>query len=343
MVVIGVHALLLRAILSFFIAFAFSVFFGSWFIKRLKQYQIGQAIRDDGPQAHLKKSGTPTMGGLIILKAMLLALILTGDWSNPYLWVAVLSTVAFSAIGFVDDYRKVIQKNSKGLAARWKFLFQSLFAILISLIYYFIPQSANQFLFIPFLKLSLSIGAYFILISYLTIVGATNAANLTDGLDGLAIFPIALIALAFAFLAYFIGNQGLSLQIHLPYVPHAEELVVFCCALAGAGLGFLWFNAYPAEVFMGDVGSLGLGAALGVVAVILRQELLLFLMGGILVAETLSVILQVASFKLTRKRIFKMSPLHHHFELSGWSESKVIIRFWIITILLVIIGLSSLL
>ena len=315
-----------------------------YFIVRLKQLQIGQMVRDDGPQTHLIKAGTPTMGGVLIIVAIVISVALWGDWSSKPLVVAVLVTVGFSLIGLVDDYRKVVFRNSRGLPARWKYFWQSVLALVVGAYLYYTAQSPVETqLLIPFLKdVAPQMGFFFIFFTYFVIVGSSNAVNLTDGLDGLALMPTVLIALALGVFAYVVGNVHYSSYLNMPYIANTGELLVFCGALCGAGLGFLWFNAYPAEIFMGDVGALGLGAALGVLAVEVHQELVLLLMGGIFVAETVSVILQVASFKLTGKRIFRMAPLHHHFELKGWSEPKVIVRFWIITVLLVLLGLATL-
>jgi phospho-N-acetylmuramoyl-pentapeptide-transferase len=273
-----------------------------------------------------------------------ISVLLWGDLSNPYIWIALFVTMGFGAIGCVDDYRKITKKNTKGLSARKKLLFQSLIALLATSFLYFSATSGSETqLVIPFCKtVMIHLGLFYFVFSYFVIVGTSNAVNLTDGLDGLAIMPSILVILALGIFAYVTGNVHFANYLSLPYLPHAAELVVFCGALVGAGLGFLWYNSYPAQVFMGDVGSLSIGGALGIVAVMIRQELILLLMGGVFVAETISVILQVASFKLRGKRIFKMAPLHHHFELSGWPEPKVIVRFWIITVILVLLGLATL-
>ncbi|GGY62750.1 phospho-N-acetylmuramoyl-pentapeptide-transferase [Cellvibrio zantedeschiae] len=336
--------LTLRAILGVLTALGISLLLGPWFIRRLSELKIGQSVRNDGPQTHLSKSGTPTMGGALILVAIFASTLLWSDLSNRYVWVVMIVTAIFGAVGWVDDYRKVAKKDSRGLPARWKYFWQSIagFGAAIFL-YYAAATPAETQLFIPFFKnVALDLGLFYIVFSYFVIVGTSNAVNLTDGLDGLAIMPCVMVAGALALIAYLAGNLKFSDYLHIAYIPGAGELVVFCCAMVGAGLGFLWFNTYPATVFMGDVGALALGAALGVIAVIVRHEIVLFIMGGIFVLETVSVILQVASFKLTGKRIFRMAPIHHHFELKGWPEPRVIVRFWIITLMLVLIGLATL-
>lgn len=315
------------------------------FIRRLQKLQYGQVVRTDGPQAHLKKSGTPTMGGSLILIALSVSVLLWADLTNLYIWIALFVTLGFGAIGFVDDYRKIRKKNTKGLSARKKLLYQSIITFIATSALYFTASSGSETqLVIPFCKnMVIHLGIFYFVFSYFVIVGTSNAVNLTDGLDGLAIMPIILVVMGLGVFAYVSGNVHFAHYLSLPYLASAGELTVFCAALIGAGLGFLWYNAYPAQLFMGDVGSLSLGGALGIVAVMVRQEIILFLMGGIFVAETLSVILQVASYKLRGgKRIFKMAPLHHHFELSGWPEPKVIVRFWIITVILVLLGLATL-
>jgi len=336
--------LTLRAILGVLTALGISLLLGPWFIRRLAELKIGQSVRTDGPQTHLTKSGTPTMGGALILIAIFASTLLWSDLNNRYVWVVMIVTAVFGAVGWVDDYRKVAKKDSRGLPARWKYFWQSIagFGAAIFL-YYTASTPAETQLFIPFFKnVALELGLFYILFTYLVIVGTSNAVNLTDGLDGLAIMPCVMVAGALALISWIVGNIKFSEYLHVAYVPGAGELVVFCCAMVGAGLGFLWFNTYPAMVFMGDVGALALGAALGVIAVIVRHEVVLFIMGGIFVLETVSVILQVASFKLTGKRIFRMAPIHHHFELKGWPEPRVIVRFWIITLMLVLIGLATL-
>lgn len=336
--------LTLRAILGVLTALAISLWFGAPMIRRLNYLQVGQAVRDDGPATHLVKSGTPTMGGTLILIAIFVSALLWSDLSNRYVWVVLLVTFGFGAIGFIDDYRKVVFKNPKGLAAKWKYLGQSVVGLAAAIYLYMTATlPAETALIIPFFKnVSLQMGPFFVLLTYFVIVGSSNAVNLTDGLDGLAILPSVMIGGALGLIAYLAGHSYFSDYLHIPYVPGAGELVVFSAALAGAGMGFLWFNTYPAQVFMGDVGALALGAALGVIAVVARHEIVFFIMSGVFVVETLSVILQVASFKLTGKRIFRMAPLHHHFELKGWPEPRVIVRFWIITVMLVLFGLATL-
>ena len=336
--------LTLRAILGVLTALVFSFVLGPAMIRRLTVHKIGQTVRDDGPRSHLDKSGTPTMGGALILVAIALATLLWSDLGNRYVWIALVTTLAFGLIGLVDDYRKLVLKDPVGLPARWKYFWQSLAGLAAAAVLYLTADSpAATALLIPYLKeVSIPLGLGFVPFAYFVIVGASNAVNLTDGLDGLAILPTVMVAGALGIFAYVSGHAAFSEYLKIPYLPGAGELVVFCGALVGAGLGFLWFNTYPAQVFMGDVGALGLGAALGVVAVMVRQELVLMVMGGVFVMETLSVILQVASYKLTGRRIFRMAPLHHHFELKGWPEPRVIVRFWIITVILVLIGLASL-
>lgn len=338
------HYLTLRALLSALTSFIIAIWAGPTMIRRLSQYQIGQTIRDDGPQSHLSKAGTPTMGGALILFAIILTTLLWGNLENRYLWVVLIVTFGFGAIGWADDYRKLIRKNSKGLPARWKYFFQSILGLSAAIILFYLARSpAETQLLIPFFKhIFLQLGILYIPLAYLVIVGTSNAVNLTDGLDGLTILPTVLVGGALGIFAYVTGNVSFANYLAIPFVPGVGELVIFCAAIVGAGLGFLWFNTYPAQIFMGDVGALGLGAALGVIAVMVRQELVLLLMGGVFVMETVSVILQVASFKLTGKRIFRMAPIHHHFELKGWPEPRVIVRFWIITVVLVLCGLATL-
>lgn len=337
--------LTLRAILGILTALLISLVIGPVMIRKLSQYQIGQAVRDDGPQTHLSKAGTPTMGGALILVAIAIATLLWADLTNRYVWVVLLVTLLFGAIGWVDDYRKVVERNPRGLPARWKYFWQSVIGATAAIVLYVtasLPQETS--LYLPFLKnVSLTLGpVFFILLTYFVIVGSSNAVNLTDGLDGLAIMPTVMVAGALAIFAYLSGHAQFANYLLIPHLPGTGELIIFCGALVGAGLGFLWFNTYPAQVFMGDVGALALGAALGTVAVIVRQEIVLFIMGGVFVMETISVILQVASFRLTGRRIFRMAPLHHHFELKGWPEPRVIVRFWVVTVVLVLIGLASL-
>ncbi|ARU58695.1 MAG: phospho-N-acetylmuramoyl-pentapeptide-transferase [Pseudomonadales bacterium] len=335
----------LRGILGVLTALGISLLVGPLMIRKLSHYQIGQAVRDDGPQSHLSKAGTPTMGGALILIAVAISTLLWSDLSNRYVWITLLVTLAFGAIGWVDDYRKVVEKNSRGLAARWKYFWQSVFGMTAAIVLYMTASLPQETVFLlPIFKgFEWQMGAItFCLLTYFVVVGSSNAVNLTDGLDGLAIMPTVMVAAALAIFAYFSGHIQFADYLHIPHLPGAGELLVFCGALVGAGLGFLWFNTYPAQVFMGDVGALALGAALGIVAVIVRQEIVLFIMGGVFVMETISVILQVASFKLTGRRIFRMAPLHHHFELKGWPEPRVIVRFWVITVVLVLVGLATL-
>jgi phospho-N-acetylmuramoyl-pentapeptide-transferase len=337
--------LTLRAILATVSALAISLIVGPSMIAKLSRYQIGQVVRDDGPKTHLPKAGTPTMGGALILVAILVATILWADLSNRFVWTVLGVTFAFGLIGFYDDYLKLVVRSPKGLVARWKYFWQSVAGLATACALYYTAQTpAETTLFLPFFKgfAAPLTGFGFILFAYLMIVGMSNAVNLTDGLDGLAIMPAALVASALGVFAYASGNAVFASYLQIPAIPHAGELIVFCAALAGAGLGFLWFNSYPAQVFMGDIGALAIGAAIGVIAVIVRQELVALVMGGIFVLETASVMLQVASFKLTGKRIFRMAPIHHHFELKGWAEPKVIVRFWIISLLLVLAGLATL-
>ncbi|MEY3747299.1 MAG: hypothetical protein RL194_758 [Pseudomonadota bacterium] len=335
----------LRAVLATLTALIISFVIGPGLIRKLTQYKVGQSVRDDGPQTHLVKAGTPTMGGALILVAIAVSTLLWADLSNRYVWVVLITTLGFGVIGWVDDWRKVVHRNPKGLAAREKYFWQSLIGFGVA-IYLFSTASvpAQTELIFPFFKdWVLPLGAVsFIVLTYFVIVGTSNAVNLTDGLDGLAIMPTVMVASALAIFAYVAGHLYFSRYLGVPYVPGAGELAIFCAAIGGAGLGFLWFNAYPAEVFMGDVGALALGAALGVVAVIVRQEIVLFIMGGVFVMETISVMLQVGSFKLTGKRIFRMAPLHHHYELKGWKETQVVVRFWIISMMLVLVGLATL-
>ena len=338
------HYITLRAILGVLTALIISFVVGPVMIRRLSQYKIGQTVRDDGPQSHLSKAGTPTMGGALILVAVAISVLLWAKLDNRYVWIVLLTTLAFGLVGLVDDYRKLVLRDSKGLPARWKYFWQSLFGLAASYaLYATATVPADTQLIVPFFKdVVINLGPAFILLSYLVIVGSSNAVNLTDGLDGLAILPTVMVAGALGVFAYVSGHLYLSKYLLIPYLPGVGELTIFCGTLVGAGLGFLWFNAYPAQLFMGDVGALALGASLGTVAVAVRQELVLFIMGGVFVVETVSVILQVASYKLTGRRIFRMAPLHHHFELKGWPEPRVIVRFWIITVILVLVGLASL-
>lgn len=333
-----------RSIISLITAFAIALLISPALIRQLTERQIGQAIRTLGPESHQKKKGTPTMGGALILLAITISILLWCDLTNRFVWVILFVLLSLGAIGWVDDYRKVIEKHHGGLPARWKYFWQSVIAIAAGVFLYFTASTPAEIeIVIPFFKnIAPNLGLFYLIVAYFVIVGSSNAVNLTDGLDGLAMMPTVLIALALGIFAYLAGNHIFSNYLTIPYVPGAGEVGVFCSAIVGAGLGFLWYNAYPAMVFMGDVGSLALGGALGAIAVIVCQELVFFLMSGIFVAETLSVILQVASFKLTGKRIFKMAPLHHHFELKGWPEPRVIVRFWIVTVILVLVGLATL-
>ncbi len=334
----------MRAIMSALTALLISFVFGPVMIRRLHIRQIGQTVRDDGPATHLLKAGTPTMGGALILLAIVLSTLLWADLSNHYVWIVVGVTLAFGAIGFVDDYRKLILKDAGGMPAKTKLFWQSVSAAIVAVLLYQLADAPYETaLLIPYLKdVLVPLGVLFVPLTFLVIVGSSNAVNLTDGLDGLAIMPAVLVGGALGIFGYATGNAIYSEYLGIPFIDGAGEMLVFCTSLAGAGLGFLWFNTYPAQVFMGDIGALALGAALGTVAVIVRQELVLAIMGGLFVVETLSVIIQVLSFKLTGKRVFRMAPLHHHYELQGWAEPKVIVRFWIITVILVLVGLSSL-
>ena len=336
--------LTLRSILAALTALVISFMVGPPMIRKLAERQVGQRVRTDGPQSHLSKAGTPTMGGALILVAITAATLLWGDLGNRFVWITLGVTVAFGLIGFWDDYLKLVVGNSRGLIARYKYFWQSVAGLGAAIALYVTAESgAETTLIVPFFKhVVLPLGPLFIVLAYFVIVGASNAVNLTDGLDGLAIMPAVLVAGALGVFAYAAGNAVFANYLGIPHIPGTGEMLVFCAAIFGAGLGFLWFNTYPAQVFMGDIGALALGAALGVVAVIVRQEIVLFVMGGVFVMETVSVILQVASFKLRGKRIFKMAPIHHHYELKGWAEPKVIVRFWIITVILVLVGLATL-
>ena len=366
-------AITLRAVLAAMTALGIGLFLGPTVIRKLTEMKVGQAVRDDGPQTHLVKSGTPTMGGALILLAIGTTTLLWADLSNRFVWAVILVTMGFGAVGWVDDYRKVVERDPRGLPARWKYFWQSLIGILAAIYLAFsVPATSNAQalelfgqwvssgftvtlppkadLIVPFFKqVAYPLGFFgFIVLSYFVIVGSSNAVNLTDGLDGLAIMPTVLVAGALGVFAYVTGNAVFAKYLLIPYIPGAGELTVFCAALVGAGLAFLWFNAYPAQVFMGDVGALALGGALGAVAVVVRQEIVLFIMGGVFVVNTLSVMLQVSYFKYTKKRfgegrrILRMAPLHHHFEVGGWKETQVVVRFWIITMILVLAGLSTL-
>ncbi|WKE66082.1 phospho-N-acetylmuramoyl-pentapeptide-transferase [Gallaecimonas kandeliae] len=332
-----------RAILSALTALILSVYMGPRLIKALVRLQVGQTVRDDGPQSHLSKSGTPTMGGIMILLSVTVAALAWANLDNVYVWVVLFVLLSYGAIGFVDDYRKVVRKDPKGLIARWKYFWQSVVALGVAFFLYVQARPEETQLVLPFLKdVMPQLGLFYIVLTYFVMVGTSNAVNLTDGLDGLAIMPTVMVAAAFALIAYVTGNVNFANYLHIPYVPQASELVILCTALVGAGLGFLWFNTYPAQVFMGDVGSLALGGTLGIIAVLVRQEILLVIMGGVFVMETVSVILQVGSYKLRGQRIFRMAPIHHHYELKGWPEPRVIVRFWIISLILVLIGLATL-
>ena len=336
--------LTLRAILPACSAMLISMLVGPFVIARLNDLQIGQTIRSEGPESHLAKAGTPTMGGALILLAVLGSTVLWADLDNRYVWIVIVTTTAFGAIGWVDDYRKVVRKDTRGLPARWKYFWQSAAALVCTVLLFTTAVTPEETtLYVPFFKdVAWSMGWLFIPFSYFVIVGSSNAVNLTDGLDGLAIMPTVMVATGLGVIAYLAGHVEFAEYLNIAYLSGTGELVVFCGAIAGAGLGFLWFNTYPAMIFMGDVGALALGAALGVVAVITRHEIVLFIMGGIFVLETLSVIVQVGSFKLTGRRVFRMAPIHHHFELKGWPEPRVIVRFWIITVMLVLFGLATL-
>ncbi len=336
--------LTLRAILGALTALIISFIIGPRMIKSLSVNQLGQPVREDGPETHLLKAGTPTMGGALILTAISVATVLWADLENHYVWIVLFVTLSFGVIGYVDDYKKLVMQNPAGISAGQKLFWQSSAALIAAIaLYVTATDEVQTSLLIPYFKdLSIPLGMFQVVVTYFFIVGFSNAVNLTDGLDGLAIMPTVLVGGALGLFAYVTGNTNFSEYLGIPYVAGSGEIMVFCAAMAGAGLGFLWFNTYPAQVFMGDIGALSLGAALGVVAVIVRQEIILAIMGGVFVVETVSVIIQVTSFKLTGKRVFRMAPIHHHFELKGWAEPKVIVRFWIITVILVLIGLASL-
>ena len=336
--------LTLRAIMAALTALLISFLVGPTMIRKLAEHQVGQRVRSDGPQSHLSKAGTPTMGGALILVAIVAATLLWAELSNRFVWIVLAVTVAFGLIGFWDDYLKLVVGDSRGLVARYKYFWQSVAGLGAAIALYLTAKTpVETTLIVPFVKhFVLPLGPLFIVLSYFVIVGSSNAVNLTDGLDGLAIMPSVLVAGALGVFAYASGNVVFANYLAIPYVAGAGEVLVICSAIFGAGLGFLWFNTYPAQVFMGDIGALALGAALGVIAVIVRQEIVLFIMGGVFVVETLSVMIQVISFKTRGKRVFRMAPIHHHFELKGWAEPKVIVRFWIITVILVLIGLATL-
>ncbi|MDB9863628.1 phospho-N-acetylmuramoyl-pentapeptide-transferase [Candidatus Thioglobus sp.] len=336
--------LTVRAVFAMMTALLITLVLGKWIISKLQHYQIGQVIRNDGPETHLEKAGTPTMGGVLILFAFFISVLIWGDWDNPFLWIVIVTALLFSTIGFIDDYLKIKKQNSDGLSRRQKILAQSISAILICVwLLSLNSKTIGAELLIPFFKdLIIPLNALaFLIIGWFALVGSSNSVNLTDGLDGLAIMPVILISGALAVFAYIGGNYNFSGYLNMPFMPGTGEIFVLCAALVGAGFGFLWFNTYPAEIFMGDTGSLSLGAILGVIAIIVHQEILLILMGGIFVAETLSVIIQIGYFKRTQKRIFLMAPLHHHYEKKGLKEPKIIVRFWIITLILVLISLAS--
>jgi phospho-N-acetylmuramoyl-pentapeptide-transferase len=334
----------LRIILGVLTALFIALFVGPSLIKRLTIHQIGQSIRSDGPTTHLQKTGTPTMGGLLIIISIILSTLCWADLGDRFVWVTLLVIVFFAGIGWIDDYKKVVNKDPDGLAARYKYLLQSIIGLGAATFLYLTAEvPAETRLILPFIKsISFDMGIFYIVFTYFVIVGSSNAVNLTDGLDGLAIMPTVLVAGALAIFAYATGHVRFSEYLGIPYVPGVGEVAIICGAIVGSGLGFLWFNTYPAQVFMGDIGALALGAAIGIIAVLVRQELVLFIMGGVFVVETLSVVLQVASYKMTGRRIFHMAPLHHHYELKGWPEPRVIVRFWIITVILVLVGLASL-
>jgi len=331
-----------RAILAILTALVISFFCGPWVIRKLQNLRVKQYIRDDGPSTHLGKEGTPTMGGTLILSSIMISVILWADLTNFYIWVVILILLGFGTIGFADDYRKLTRKNSKGLRVKEKMLYQILVAGAAALLLYFYPTFKSTFS-VPFFKgFGPDLGAFYVLVAVFVVVGTSNAVNLTDGLDGLAIGPVLITAGTFMVLAYLAGHVKIASYLQIPYVSGSGELSIFCGAIVGASMGFLWYNTYPAQLFMGDTGSVALGAALGAAAVIIKQEILLAIVGGLFVVETLSVIFQVVSYKFRRKRIFRMAPLHHHFELKGWAEPKVIVRFWIITIFLALIAFSTL-
>ncbi|MFA7632523.1 MAG: phospho-N-acetylmuramoyl-pentapeptide-transferase [Thiohalomonadaceae bacterium] len=338
------HYLTLRTILGVLTALLISLLLGPAMIRYLSRYQIGQQVRGDGPQTHLTKAGTPTMGGALILVAIVVSTLLWADLTNRYIWLVLAVTVLFGAVGWLDDYIKLVKKQSRGLRAKHKYLLQSIIGFAAAFFLYYTAQSPVETqLIVPFFKnITWQLGLGFILLTYLVIVGSSNAVNLTDGLDGLAILPTVMVAGALGVFAYVAGHVHFATYLGVPYVHGSGEVAIICGGLVGAGLGFLWFNTYPAQVFMGDIGALALGAALGSIAVVVRQEIVLFIMGGVFVMETVSVILQVGSFRLTGRRIFRMAPLHHHFELKGWPEPRVIVRFWIVTVILVLIGLATL-
>ncbi len=334
-----------RAVMAALTSLCLSLMFGPWMIRKLTELKVGQAVRDDGPQTHLIKTGTPTMGGTLILLTITLTTLLWSNLANPYIWVLLFVMLSTGALGFYDDWKKVVFKDPNGVSARFKMVWQSVVALVAGIVLYYAAHLSSTTAFIvPFFKaIAYPLGGIgFVILTYFVIVGTSNAVNLTDGLDGLAAFPVVLVSAGLAIFAYVSGHAEFAHYLQLPHVPGANEVVIFCAAICGSCLGFLWFNAYPAQVFMGDVGALALGAALGTVAVIVRQEIVLLIMGGLFVVEALSVMLQVGSYKLRKKRIFLMAPIHHHFEQKGWKETQVVVRFWIITMILVLVGLSSL-
>ena len=333
-----------RGIFSILTALGVSLIIGPTMIRRLNYHQIGQVVREDGPETHFSKAGTPTMGGALILVSIAMSTLLWSDLTNHYVWIILLVTILFGTIGWVDDYRKVFEQDPAGLSPRWKYFWQSVIGLTAAIVLYYTALSSVEIQYIvPFFKdVAIDLGIFYVVISYFVIVGFSNAVNLTDGLDGLAILPTVMVGGALGIISYLAGHSEFSAYLNIPNIVGSGEIVIFAGALVGAGMGFLWFNTYPAQVFMGDVGALALGAALGVMAIVSRHEIVLFIMGGVFVMETVSVILQVASFKLTGKRIFRMAPLHHHFELKGWPEPRVIVRFWIITVMLVLFGLATL-
>ncbi len=336
--------LTLRAILGVVTALGIALIVGPTMIRHLSFKQIGQVVRNDGPESHLSKSGTPTMGGALILVAIAVSTLLWANLSSRYVWVVLLVTLLFGVIGFIDDYIKLVRQDPKGLLSRYKYFWQSVVGAGAAIALYLTTSvPAETQLIVPFFKdIIIPLGGWYMLLTYLVVVGSSNAVNLTDGLDGLAIMPTVMIAGALALFSYVTGHAEFARYLSIPYIPGAGELTVFCATMVGAGLGFLWFNTYPAQVFMGDIGALALGAALGIVAVLVRQELVLLIMGGVFVIETLSVVIQVGSYKLRGKRVFLMAPIHHHYELKGWPEPRIIVRFWIITVFLVLVGLASL-
>lgn len=333
-----------RATMALLTALIVSLWIGPSVIRRLQLLKFGQEVRHDGPESHFSKRGTPTMGGVMILFAITLSTLLWTNLTNPYIWFSLFILLGYGAVGFVDDYRKITRKNTDGLIGRWKYFWLSVIALVGIFGMYVVGRDTDATrLVVPFFKdIMPQLGLFYIVLAYFVIVGTSNAVNFTDGLDGLAIMPTVFVAGAFALIAWATGNVEWAKYLYIPHLKFSSELVIFCTSIVGAGLGFLWFNTYPAQVFMGDVGSLALGGALGVVAVLVRQEFLLFIMGGVFVMETLSVMLQVGSYKLRKKRIFRMAPIHHHYELKGWPEPRVIIRFWIISLMLVLMGLVTL-